>query len=130
MRFGTASYPEHVLERNFLTPRGEFRVDAAATQKTFSSLLYKLSYLDFDKVTVLHGKPNTRHAPPTRRAPLPPHPSRAAGASQTARAPCEPARQGGALVPPPVARVAVMRGDAVCRAGRLNGPGAKERTDA
>jgi dolichyl-diphosphooligosaccharide--protein glycosyltransferase len=52
VRIGGGVYPEHIQERNYLTERGEYTVGASCPKALSDSLMYRLSYYDFDKVCV------------------------------------------------------------------------------
>jgi dolichyl-diphosphooligosaccharide--protein glycosyltransferase len=43
-------WPNEVKERDFFTARGEYRVDDEATPTMRESLMYKMSYYNFDKL--------------------------------------------------------------------------------
>ncbi|KAG5952450.1 oligosaccharyl transferase stt3 subunit [Claviceps sorghi] len=47
VRIAEGIWPEEVKEREFFTPRGEYRVDSGATDVMKNSLLYKLSYYNY-----------------------------------------------------------------------------------
>jgi dolichyl-diphosphooligosaccharide--protein glycosyltransferase len=46
----TGIWPDEVKERDFFTARGEYRVDDEATPTMRESLMYKMSYYNFDKL--------------------------------------------------------------------------------
>lgn len=46
----TGIWPDEVKERDYFTPRGEYRVDDEATPTMRNSLMYKMSYYNFDKL--------------------------------------------------------------------------------
>ncbi|KAI1006285.1 Dolichyl-diphosphooligosaccharide--protein glycosyltransferase subunit [Podosphaera aphanis] len=50
VRIAEGIWPEEVKERDFFTPRGEYRVDEGATQTTKDSLMYKMSYYNYHKL--------------------------------------------------------------------------------
>ncbi|CAI6095793.1 hypothetical protein V2G26_014316 [Clonostachys chloroleuca] len=47
VRIAEGIWPEEVKERNFFTSRGEYRVDAEATDTMKNSLMYKMSYYNY-----------------------------------------------------------------------------------
>ncbi|RYO74706.1 hypothetical protein DL764_010763 [Monosporascus ibericus] len=47
VRIAEGIWPDEVKERNFFTPRGEYRVDADATETMKDSLMYKMSYYNY-----------------------------------------------------------------------------------
>jgi len=50
VRIAEGIWPDEVKERDFFTPRGEYRVDDEATPTMRESLMYKMSYYNFDKL--------------------------------------------------------------------------------
>jgi dolichyl-diphosphooligosaccharide--protein glycosyltransferase len=52
IRIGEGIYPDDISERNYFTPRGEYRVDGEAPEAMRNSLMYKMSYYRF---TDLYG---------------------------------------------------------------------------
>jgi dolichyl-diphosphooligosaccharide--protein glycosyltransferase len=44
VRIAEGIWPDEVKERNFFTPRGEYKVDSEATETMKNSLMYKMSY--------------------------------------------------------------------------------------
>ncbi|KAF2836452.1 glycosyltransferase family 66 protein [Patellaria atrata CBS 101060] len=48
VRIAEGIWPDEVKERDFFTPRGEYRVDDQATPTMRNSLMYKLSYYNFN----------------------------------------------------------------------------------
>ena len=49
IRISQGIWPEEVSERNFFTPKGEYRVDKEATKTMRESLMYKMSYYRFNE---------------------------------------------------------------------------------
>ncbi|KAJ4327082.1 oligosaccharyl transferase stt3 subunit [Fusarium piperis] len=47
VRIAEGIWPEEVKERNFFTPRGEYKVDHDATETMKNSLMYKMSYYNY-----------------------------------------------------------------------------------
>ncbi|SCU87564.1 LAMI_0D06568g1_1 [Lachancea mirantina] len=47
VRISEGIWPDEIKERNYFTPSGEYRVDAAASQTMKNALMYKLSYHEF-----------------------------------------------------------------------------------
>lgn len=47
VRISEGIWPEEIKERDYFTPNGEYRMDAAASQTMKDSLMYKLSYYRF-----------------------------------------------------------------------------------
>jgi dolichyl-diphosphooligosaccharide--protein glycosyltransferase len=47
VRIAEGIWPEEVKERDFFTPRGEYRVDGDATETMKNSLMYKMSYHNY-----------------------------------------------------------------------------------
>ncbi|KAM0424756.1 hypothetical protein ACHAPT_010066 [Fusarium lateritium] len=47
VRIAEGIWPDEVKERNFFTPRGEYKVDADATETMKNSLMYKMSYYNY-----------------------------------------------------------------------------------
>ncbi|KAK3394634.1 glycosyltransferase family 66 protein [Podospora didyma] len=50
VRIAEGIWPEEVNERAFFTPRGEYRVDAEASQVMKDSLMYKMSYYNYNNL--------------------------------------------------------------------------------
>nr|OQO18015.1 Dolichyl-diphosphooligosaccharide--protein glycosyltransferase subunit stt3 [Rachicladosporium sp. CCFEE 5018] len=50
VRIAEGIWPDEVKERDFFTSRGEYRVDDGATPTMRNSLMYKMSYYNFDKL--------------------------------------------------------------------------------
>ncbi|KZV78076.1 STT3-domain-containing protein [Exidia glandulosa HHB12029] len=50
IRIAQGVWPDEVIESNFFTKRGEYRVDAEATQTMKDSLMYKMSYYRFNEL--------------------------------------------------------------------------------
>ncbi|CAL3966265.1 unnamed protein product [Diplocarpon coronariae] len=50
VRIAEGIWPEEVKERDFFTPRGEYRVDGEATETMKNSLMYKLSYYNYNSL--------------------------------------------------------------------------------
>jgi len=50
VRIAEGIWPDEVKERDFFTARGEYRVDDEATPTMRESLMYKMSYYNFDKL--------------------------------------------------------------------------------
>ncbi|OQO04316.1 Dolichyl-diphosphooligosaccharide--protein glycosyltransferase subunit stt3 [Cryoendolithus antarcticus] len=50
VRIAEGIWPDEVKERDFFTARGEYRVDDGATPTMRNSLMYKMSYYNFDKL--------------------------------------------------------------------------------
>ncbi|KAL4951620.1 Oligosaccharyl transferase STT3 subunit-domain-containing protein [Aspergillus filifer] len=50
VRIAEGIWPDEVKERDFFTPRGEYRVDDQATPTMRNSLMYKMSYHNFNKL--------------------------------------------------------------------------------
>ncbi|RJE21424.1 oligosaccharyl transferase [Aspergillus sclerotialis] len=48
VRISEGIWPDEVIERNFFTARGEYRVDDEATPTMRNSLMYKLSYYNYN----------------------------------------------------------------------------------
>jgi len=48
-------FPE-IVEKDFLTPEGQYRVDSAATKTMLNSLMYKLCYYRFGEVGTEYGR--------------------------------------------------------------------------
>ncbi|KAI4661810.1 uncharacterized protein J4E78_004600 [Alternaria triticimaculans] len=48
VRIAEGIWPDEVKERNFFTPRGEYRVDEEATPTMKNSLMYKMSYYNYN----------------------------------------------------------------------------------
>ncbi|KAI1814609.1 glycosyltransferase family 66 protein [Poronia punctata] len=47
VRIAEGIWPDEVKERDFFTPRGEYRVDGEATETMKNSLMYKMSYYNY-----------------------------------------------------------------------------------
>merc|ERR1711939_348310 len=50
VRIAEGIWPEEVRERDFFTARGEYRVDDEATPTTKNSLMYKMSYYNYNQL--------------------------------------------------------------------------------
>lgn len=50
IRIAEGVWPDEVKEAEFFTPRGEYRVDEHATETMKNSLLYKMSYYNYDRL--------------------------------------------------------------------------------
>ncbi|BFZ56000.1 oligosaccharyl transferase stt3 subunit [Savitreella phatthalungensis] len=50
VRIAEGIWPDEVRERDFFTPRGEYRVDGDATDTMKNSLMYKMSYKGFSSI--------------------------------------------------------------------------------
>lgn len=50
IRIAEGVWPNEVKEAEFFTPRGEYRVDEHATETMKNSLLYKMSYYNYDRL--------------------------------------------------------------------------------
>lgn len=50
VRIAEGIWPDEVKEREFFTPRGEYRVDADATETMKNSLMYKMSYYNYNSL--------------------------------------------------------------------------------
>lgn len=50
IRIAEGIWPNEVKEADFFTPRGEYRVDEQATETMKNSLLYKMSYYNYDRL--------------------------------------------------------------------------------
>ncbi|PUU80681.1 Oligosaccharyl transferase STT3 subunit-domain-containing protein [Tuber borchii] len=50
IRIAEGVWPDEVKERDFFTPRGEYRVDDAATDTMKNSLMYKMSYYNYQSL--------------------------------------------------------------------------------
>ncbi|KAL6869834.1 oligosaccharyl transferase stt3 subunit [Amphichorda felina] len=50
VRIAEGIWPEEVKERDFFTARGEYRVDAGATDTMKNSLMYKMSYYNYQSL--------------------------------------------------------------------------------
>ncbi|KAK3362919.1 glycosyltransferase family 66 protein [Lasiosphaeria hispida] len=48
VRIAEGIWPDEVKERDFFTPRGEYRVDGEATSTMKNSLMYKMSYYNYN----------------------------------------------------------------------------------
>ncbi|TGZ66033.1 hypothetical protein CRM22_005569 [Opisthorchis felineus] len=58
VRIGGGEHPEEIQERNYLTDRGEYRVDKSASDTMLNCLMYKLSYYRFGEVRLdMHRPP-------------------------------------------------------------------------
>ncbi|KAM0714956.1 hypothetical protein Q7P37_009421 [Cladosporium fusiforme] len=50
VRIAEGIWPDEVKERDFFTPRGEYRVDDGATDTMKNSLMYKMSYYNYNSL--------------------------------------------------------------------------------
>merc|ERR1711939_677384 len=50
VRIAEGIWPDEITERDYFTPRGEYRVDDQATPTMRNSLMYKMSYYNYDKL--------------------------------------------------------------------------------
>ncbi|KAK3330369.1 glycosyltransferase family 66 protein [Apodospora peruviana] len=50
VRIAEGIWPDEVKEREFFTPRGEYKVDADATETMKNSLMYKMSYYNYQSL--------------------------------------------------------------------------------
>ncbi|KAK4158153.1 glycosyltransferase [Chaetomidium leptoderma] len=50
VRIAEGIWPEEISERSFFTPRGEYRVDGEATEAMKNSLMYKMSYYNYNNL--------------------------------------------------------------------------------
>ncbi|KAH6626028.1 glycosyltransferase family 66 protein [Chaetomium sp. MPI-SDFR-AT-0129] len=50
VRIAEGIWPDEVSERAFFTPRGEYRVDGEATETMKNSLMYKMSYYNYNNL--------------------------------------------------------------------------------
>ncbi|KAL1963862.1 hypothetical protein VTN77DRAFT_7794 [Rasamsonia byssochlamydoides] len=50
VRIAEGIWPDQVKERDYFTPQGEYRVDDAATPTMRNSLMYKMSYYNFNRL--------------------------------------------------------------------------------
>ncbi|RKF73600.1 Dolichyl-diphosphooligosaccharide--protein glycosyltransferase subunit stt3 [Golovinomyces cichoracearum] len=50
IRIAEGIWPEEVKERDFFTPKGEYRVDESATKTMKESLMYKMSYYKYESL--------------------------------------------------------------------------------
>ncbi|EON61972.1 hypothetical protein W97_01190 [Coniosporium apollinis CBS 100218] len=50
VRIAEGIWPEEVKERDFFTPRGEYRIDDQATPTMRNSLMYKMSYYNYNSL--------------------------------------------------------------------------------
>merc|ERR1711939_467092 len=50
VRIAEGIWPDEINERDYFTPRGEYRVDDQATPTMRNSLMYKMSYYNYDKL--------------------------------------------------------------------------------
>eukprot|EP00823_Brevimastigomonas_motovehiculus_P005613 TRINITY_DN417_c0_g5_i1.p1 TRINITY_DN417_c0_g5~~TRINITY_DN417_c0_g5_i1.p1 ORF type:complete len:744 (-),score=196.74 TRINITY_DN417_c0_g5_i1:248-2479(-) len=57
VRIGGGVYPE-IVEKNYFTPKGEFRVDRDGSKTLLNSLMYKLCYYKFGQIQTEQGKPS------------------------------------------------------------------------
>ncbi|OIW35538.1 glycosyltransferase family 66 protein [Coniochaeta ligniaria NRRL 30616] len=48
VRIAEGIWPDEIRERDYFTPRGEYRVDAEASQTMKDSLMYKMSYYNYN----------------------------------------------------------------------------------
>eukprot|EP01052_Picozoa_sp_SAG31_P005217 SAG31_NODE_225_length_19846_cov_19.057983_27_plen_200_part_00 len=67
VRIGSGVYPDYVQEKDYLTDKGDFKVDDTASNKMLNCLLYRLTYYRYDELTLLQpenfedkGYDNTR----------------------------------------------------------------------
>ena len=56
VRIGGSVYP-HIVEKEYFTKQGEYRMDAAGSDTMLNSLMYKLSYYRFGEVMTDQNKP-------------------------------------------------------------------------
>ena len=57
VRIGGSCYSE-IKEADYLSPRGEYRIDAGGSQTMLNSLMYKLSYYKFGEMTTEYQRPH------------------------------------------------------------------------
>ncbi|KAK3904723.1 ribosomal protein L35-like protein [Staphylotrichum tortipilum] len=50
VRIAEGIWPDEISERSFFTPRGEYRVDGEATETMKNSLMYKMSYYNYNNL--------------------------------------------------------------------------------
>ncbi len=50
VRIAEGIWPEEIKERDFFTPRGEYKVDKDATETMKNSLMYKMSYYNYNNI--------------------------------------------------------------------------------
>ncbi|ORY62259.1 putative oligosaccharyltransferase [Pseudomassariella vexata] len=50
VRIAEGIWPDEVKERDFFTPRGEYRIDGEATETMKNSLMYKMSYYNYQSL--------------------------------------------------------------------------------
>ncbi|KAK1757655.1 glycosyltransferase [Echria macrotheca] len=50
VRIAEGIWPDEVKERDFFTPRGEYRVDSEASETMKNSLMYKMSYYNYNSL--------------------------------------------------------------------------------
>ncbi|CAG8463541.1 92_t:CDS:2 [Diversispora eburnea] len=62
IRIAEGVYPNEVKEVNFFTPRGEYRVDDEATPTMRNSLMYKMSYHNYNELFGGQGQDRVRGA--------------------------------------------------------------------
>ncbi|RIB28023.1 Glycosyltransferase Family 66 protein [Gigaspora rosea] len=62
IRIAEGVYPDDVKETNFFTPRGEYRVDDEATPTMRKSLMYKMSYHNYNELFGGQGQDRVRGA--------------------------------------------------------------------
>lgn len=62
IRIAEGVYPDEVKEINFFTPRGEYRVDDQATSTMRNSLMYKMSYHNYNELFGGQGQDRVRGA--------------------------------------------------------------------
>lgn len=55
VRIAEGIWPEEISERKFFTPKGEYRVDSAASPTMRESLMYKMSYYRFNELQGQHS---------------------------------------------------------------------------
>lgn len=57
VRIGGGVYPDHIKEADYLTAQGGYTTGPDASKTMLNSLMYKLSYWEFDKIATESGKP-------------------------------------------------------------------------
>ncbi|KIY91736.1 dolichyl-diphosphooligosaccharide--proteinglycosyltransferase [Monoraphidium neglectum] len=57
VRIGGGVYPDHIKEKDYLTEKGEYIVGPGAPKGLTDSLMYRLSYYDFGRVSTESGRP-------------------------------------------------------------------------
>ncbi|GET04476.1 glycosyltransferase family 66 protein [Rhizophagus clarus] len=62
MMIAEGVYPDEVKEGNFFTPRGEYRVDDEATPTMRNSIMYKMSYHNYNELFGGQGQDRVRGA--------------------------------------------------------------------